>query len=111
MKEGRPHYAYNWGGLEWSTASSPQALPPGPHTVRFEFAYDGGAPGSGGTGRLFVDDAGVGEVRIPRTHPFMYSADEGVDVGTDNETTVTEDYVEGDNEFTGKINKVTIEAK
>jgi hypothetical protein len=43
--------------------------------------------------------------------PFMYSADEGVDVGVDNETPVTEDYAEGNNKFTGKIVKVTVEQK
>jgi arylsulfatase len=41
--------------------------------------------------------------------PFIYSGDEGVDVGTDNETPVTEDYAEGDNRFTGRILKVTVE--
>jgi hypothetical protein len=40
----------------------------------------------------------------------MFSADEGVDVGTDNETPVTEDYKEGANRFTGKIVKVTIQS-
>jgi hypothetical protein len=41
--------------------------------------------------------------------PFLYSADEGVDVGTDNETAVTEDYKESANRFTGRIVKVTIQ--
>jgi arylsulfatase len=43
--------------------------------------------------------------------PFAYSADEGIDVGTDNETPVTEEYKEGHNQFTGKIHKVTVEVK
>jgi hypothetical protein len=34
-----------------------------------------------------------------------------VDVGTDNETPVTEDYQEGRNKFTGRIHKVTVEVK
>ena len=108
MKEGRPHYVYNWGGLERSTASSPQALGPGAHTLRLDFIYDGGTPGSGGTGRLFVDGASVGEARVQRTMPFVYSADEGVDVGVDNETPVTDDYAAGDNAFTGEIKEVTV---
>jgi arylsulfatase len=33
-----------------------------------------------------------------------------VDVGTDNETPVTEDYKEGANKFTGRIVKVTIQS-
>jgi arylsulfatase A-like enzyme len=53
----------------------------------------------------------VGEVRVPRTMPFAYSGDEGVDVGTDNETPVTEDYKAGNNKFTGQIHQVTVEVK
>jgi arylsulfatase A-like enzyme len=110
MKSGHVKEAYNFGGLQWTTVSSPQALAPGPHTVRYEFIYDGGKPGSGGTSRLSVDGKQVGVAKVPRTMPFMYSADEGVDVGTDNETPVTEDYKEGANKFTGKIVKVTIQS-
>jgi hypothetical protein len=57
-----------------------------------------------------VDGKQVGVAKVPRTMPFMYSADEGVDVGTDNETPVTEDYKEGANKFTGRIVKVTIQS-
>jgi arylsulfatase len=111
MKGGRVHHVYNFGGLEHTVVSSPAPLAPGRHTVHYEFAYDGGHPGSGGVSRLSVDGAQVGEARVPRTMPFMYSGDEGVDVGTDNETPVTEEYEEGDNAFTGTIHRVTVEAK
>jgi arylsulfatase len=108
MKGGRVHEVYNFGGLQRTTVSSPTALSPGRHTIRYEFAYDGGAAGSGGTSRLFVDDKPAGEARVPRTMPYAYSADEGADVGADNETPVTEDYRERDNRFTGRILKVTV---
>jgi hypothetical protein len=39
----------------------------------------------------------------------FFSADEGPDVGQDGETPVTDDYKEGDNKFTGKIQKVVID--
>jgi arylsulfatase len=110
MQSGRAHHVYNFGGLQRTTVSSPGALAPGRHTVLYEFVYDGGQPGSGGLSRLSVDGKPVGEARIPRTLPFVYSADEGVDVGTDNETPVTEEYG-GDVRFTGKIHKVTVQAK
>ena len=48
---------------------------------------------------------------IPKTQPFLFSADEGTDVGMDGETAVSKDYKQGDNKFTGKIVKVTIDAK
>jgi arylsulfatase len=111
MKAGRVHQVYNYGGLVRTTVSSPRALTPGRHTVRYEFAYDGGLPGSGGTSRLVVDGQRVGEARVARTMPFIFSADEGVDVGTDNETPVTEEYAEGNNRFTGRIARVTIESQ
>ncbi len=111
MKGGRMHEVYNYGGLERSTVSSPQPLSPGRHTVFYEFVYDGGKPGSGGLSRLTVDGKPVGETRVPRTMPFAYSADEGVDVGVDNETPVTEDYKQGANKFTGRIHKVTVAVK
>ncbi len=111
MKGGRVHHAYNYGGLERFTVSSEKPLAPGRHTVRYEFLYDGGKPGSGGTSRLTLDDQSPTETRVVRTMPYAYSADEGVDVGTDNETPVTDEYQEGDNKFTGKILKVTVEAK
>jgi len=43
--------------------------------------------------------------------PSVFSADETADVGVDEATPVTDDYKERDNEFTGKIEKVTIELK
>ena len=110
LKGGRAHYVYNYGGLEWTTASSP-ALAPGRHTLLYEFTFGGGAPGTGGMGRLSVDGRQVAEIQIQRMMPFLYSADEGVDVGTDNETPVTEEYREGNNRFTGKIHKVTVGLK
>jgi arylsulfatase len=111
LKGGRVHHTYNFGGLQWTTAASSQPLAPGPHTIRYEFAYDGGPPNSGGMGRLVVDDRPVAEARIPRTVGFIYSADEGIDVGLDSETTVSPDYPEGNNRFTGRIARVTVEVQ
>jgi arylsulfatase len=109
MKAGRAHFVYNFGGLERYTASSKAALTAGKHTLRYEFAYDGGAPGSGGNGRLLVDGQLAGEVRVAKTMPFAFSGDEGADVGVDNETPVTEEYAEHNNKFTGRILKVTVD--
>jgi hypothetical protein len=53
----------------------------------------------------------VAEGRIPKAQPYAFSADEGVDVGVDNETMVSNDYKLGENKFTGKILKVAIDTK
>jgi hypothetical protein len=58
-----------------------------------------------------VDGKKVAEAQIPKTQPFVFSADEGTDVGLDAETNVSPDYKQNANAFTGKIIKVTVEQK
>ena len=111
VKDGKPMYTYNYAGLSSSKVASPKALPEGKVTIRYEFKYDGGGLGKGGLGTLFVNDEKGAEGRIERTQSNVFSADEGADVGQDGETPVTDDYKEGDNKFTGKIQKVTVELK
>jgi arylsulfatase A-like enzyme len=108
LQEGKPIYTYNYLGLERFYVKSPDAIPAGKATLRFEFAYDGGGRGKGGVGTLLVNGDKVVEGRIDRTQPNMFSADETADVGVDESTPVTEDYVEGDNAFTGKIRKIVV---
>ncbi|MHC4249658.1 MAG: arylsulfatase, partial [Planctomycetota bacterium] len=110
MKAGKVSYVHNWVGKERYTITAPQPLPPGIATIRYEFAYEGGRqPGMGGTGTISVNGKKVAEGWIAKTTPFVFSADETADVGVDDATPVTEAYKERDNEFTGKITKVTIE--
>jgi len=113
MKDGHLRHVYNFAGLERYVASSKDALAPGKHTVRYEFARDpqaegAGAQNTGGISRLFVDGALVGQSRVDRTMPFVLSIDEGIDVGRDGETPVSGDYKERDNAFNGRIAKVTV---
>ena len=109
LKDGKPRFAYNFLGLKTYKVAADKALPAGKATIRYEFTYDGGGLGKGGTGTILVNGKKVAEGRIDRTQAFIYSADEGVDVGIDGETAVSDDYKEGDNTFTGKIQKVVIE--
>ncbi len=111
VKDGKPMYTYNFLGLSSYKVASPKPLPEGKVTIRYEFAYDGGGLGKGGKGTIFVNGEQVAEGRIEKTQPNFFSADEGADVGQDGETPVTSDYKERDNQFTGKIGKVTIELK
>jgi arylsulfatase len=105
LKDGKPTYTYNWVGLQKYTVASTQALPAGKVTLRYEFAYDGGKPGSGGMGAIFVNGKKVAEARIEHTNAAMFSADDAADVGVDEGTPVA-DY--SHNRFTGTIEKVTI---
>jgi len=110
LKDGKPAYTYNWLGLQRYTIAPDQALPAGKATIRFEFAYDGGGGGKGGTGTLFVNDKNVATGKIENTQCCAFSADEGADVGADEGTPVTEDYAVPA-KFTGQIDSVTIELK
>jgi arylsulfatase len=110
VKDGKPMYTYNWLGLQRYTVAATQAVPPGKATIRFEFTYDGGGMGKGGTGTLFVNGTRVAAGRIDQTQCCAYSADEGADVGADEGTPVTEAY-KAPFKFTGKIAMVTIELK
>lgn len=111
MKGGKVHHEYNFFGVEKTNIGSTNTLAAGKHLIKYEFIIDAPKPGSGGKCILYVDGQKVAEGQIPKTQPFAYSADEGVDVGVDNETNVSSDYKERDNKFTGKINKVTVAIK
>jgi arylsulfatase len=109
LKDGKPTYAYNFLGLRIYKVASSKALPTGKATIRYDFTYDGGGLGKGGTGIILVNGDKVAQGRIDHTQAIIFSADEGADVGMDSETPVSDDYKPGDNRFTGKIHKVVVE--
>jgi len=111
MKEGRVHHDYNFFGLDSTRVTSAAPLAPGRHTIVYEFVPDEAKPGTGGRSILVVDGQKAAEGHIPKTQPFLFSADEGADVGMDGETNVSTDYTQGENAFTGEIVKVTVEQK
>jgi hypothetical protein len=90
--------------------ASDRKLSPGKHTIRFDFAYDGGGIGRGGSGILSVDGQTVAEGKIERTIGRRFSLDETFDVGEDTGTPVVDDYTDKmPFRFTGKLDKLTIE--
>lgn len=109
MKEGKVCHDYNFFGLVHTQVVSPKPLATGKHEIKYEFIADEPKPATGGKCILYIDGTKVAEGQIPKTQPFVYSADEGVDIGIDNETNVSNDYKEGDNKFTGKIKQVTVD--
>jgi arylsulfatase len=112
VKDGIPAYDYNLLGLQRFTVAATEKMRPGKAIIRFEFAYDGGGIGKGGTGTLFVNEKKVGEGRIERTQPMVFSGDETADVGVDLATPVVEAIgSEAKSKFTGRIHKVTVEVK
>ncbi len=111
LNNGKPTYTYNFMGLQRFTVAAAQPLAAGKATIQYEFVSDGPGMGKGGIGTILVNGQKVAEGRIEHTQCCIFSADEGADVGMDEATPVTEDYKEGDNKFTGTIQKVTIDLK
>jgi arylsulfatase len=108
-QEGRLKYHYNFLGLQRADVTATTPLPAGTHQVRMEFAYDGGGLGKGAGVTLYVDGRKVGDGRVARTHAFLFSMDETMDVGCDVGEPVSPDYGPRDNAFSGKVNWVRID--
>ncbi len=112
VKDGVPAYEYNFLGLRQTRIAASEPLAPGQATVKFAFAYDGGGPGKGGVGTLYVNGEKVAEGRIENTQAGLFSADETADVGIDLGTPVVEEIgSEHKSKFSGRIAKVTVEVK
>ena len=93
MKDGKPVFTYNFVGLQRFNIASAQAIPAGKSTILYEFTYDGPGMGKGGIGTISVNGQKVAEGRIEHTHCCIFSLDDSADVGMDEGTPVSEDYV------------------
>jgi arylsulfatase len=107
FKGGRPIFHYNMANVAHYNVAAKDALTAGKHTVVFDFKYDGGGIGKGGTGTLSADGRKIAEGRIENTMPVRFSFDETFDVGEDTGTPVSEDY-DVPFKFSGQIEKVVI---
>ena len=116
FKAGKPVFHYNLGNVVHYNIAANNALPPGKHTVVFDFVYDGGDMGKGGTGTLSVDSKQVAQGRLANstvrysTIPGRFSFDETFDVGEDTGTPVSLDY-DVPFKFTGTIDKLVFDLK
>jgi arylsulfatase A-like enzyme len=107
-KDGTAKFTYNLLGLQAFTAEATQPITTGTHQVRAEFAYDGGGPAKGGDLTLYYDGNKVGHGRVDATQPFVFSADEGVDVGRETGTAVAPGCTIEDSTFTGEIHWIEL---
>ena len=105
-----PPYCYNLLGIQQFKIYGDDAVPPGDHQVRAEFAYDGDGLAKGGDLTLYVDGTQVGNGRIDATQPMIFSADETTDVGNDSATPVSDDYGPKNSTFTGRIHWIQLDA-
>ncbi len=109
LKNGKPAFSYNLLGMESTHITSTQALKPGQYTLTYDFKYDEGGMGKGGTGTIVVNGKKTAEGRINHTQPGIFSVDDLADIGVDDGTHVADYGISS--KFNGKINKITIEQK
>ncbi len=105
--KGKLIYHYNFFDRERFTIACPEWLKPGPTTIVFDFQYDGGGPGKGGTGTLLVDGLKVGEGRLEQTVDGAFGTD-CFGIGVDTGSPVSSDYAPPF-AFNGEIKKVQFE--
>ena len=95
LKDGKPTFTMDLLDIERPKWQSPEALPPGKHTIVFDWKMDptGMPVGRGGTGTLSVNGKQVAQRSLPHTQPFIWAWDETFDVGLDTGTSVDDsDY-------------------
>jgi len=110
IRYGKPVFLYNLLDLKRTVWEGPE-LKEGKHTIVFDFKFDGGGFGKGGTGALIVDGKEVDKKHMEHTTPIMFPEDEDFDIGQDTRTGVAmlEYRYDVPFKFTGKINKLTFD--
>jgi arylsulfatase A-like enzyme len=119
MLKGKPVFLWNLVDLERIKWEGPEILPPGRHTVEFDFKYDGlgvgtlafnnmSGLGRPGTGTLKVDGKAVDTKKMERTVPMILQWDESFDIGSDTLTGVNDADYRPPFPLTAKLNKLTI---
>jgi arylsulfatase A-like enzyme len=105
VEKNRPSYVYNFFGLARYQVTSPQPLPAGPVKLGVKFTRTGK---NQGTAALLVNGAEVASAPIEHTVPLTFGLSEGLTVGRDPSTPVSETYA-SPFPFSGKISKVTMQ--
>ena len=119
LLKGKPVFLWNLVDLERLKWEGPDALPPGRHTVEFDFKYEGlgvgtlafnnmSGLGRPGVGTLKVDGKEVATKKMAKTLPMILQWDESFDIGSDTLTGVNDADYKPPFTLTAKLNKLTI---
>ena len=110
-KDGKPTFTMDLLDVERPKWQAAEALPPGKHTIVFDWKMDpqGTVVGRGGTGTFSVDGKEVAKKSLPRTQPIIWAWDETFDIGLDTGTPVDDKDYSVPFPFTGTIGKITID--
>lgn len=111
VKDGRPIFHYNAIGERQYVIAAQEQLPAGAHKVTATFHADSQVRGSGGSLTLAVDGNPVAQGRIEATLKGWISLSEGLDIGEDRLTPISDAYAVDNSRFSGKLNSVRIDLK
>ncbi|AMK25499.1 sulfatase [Sphingobium sp. TKS] len=103
MDQGKPTFHYNALGAEQYMMRGDQSLTSGYHRLRLEFHIAKAVPGSGGEFRLFADNKEVASMKGARTIATRNSLREGMDIGQDSLTPVSEAYGTDNSILQGRV--------
>jgi arylsulfatase len=107
---GRPVFTWNLLDMERVRWEAPEALPPGRHSIAFEFQPEAAGPpfGRGGNGTLSVNGQVVARQAMARTLPFAVQGDETFDVGRDTGSSVDDQDYHAPFPFTGRLERFVV---
>jgi len=105
---GRPVFTWNLVDLERVKWQGKDALKPGRHSLEFDWKYDGGGLGKGGTGTLKVDGVVLDSHPMPKSLPITLMWAETFNVGIDTGTPVDDEDYKVPFRFTGTIDKLAV---
>ena len=106
------NHTYSFLGVETYKQTSTAAVPTGTVRVKMLFEADEQAPGTGGLVTLWANDEKIGEDRMPKTVPVMFSSYGGMDIGRDNGLVVDLAYEDkAPYIFTGTIRRVVFDLR
>jgi arylsulfatase A-like enzyme len=108
IKDSKLQVAHNVGTV-LSYLEATGTITPGKAVLRYEFNYNSSSS-QAGTEALYINEVKVAEKQIDKATAFVFEYDEGLDVGRDNQSPVTNRY-KAPFAFTGKLNTLTVEFK
>ena len=114
VKDKKLRYTFNWLGTKIQDVVADTDLQPGKHVLAADFAVKGQStdpaiPGFDGTLTLYIDDRKVGEAEIVTQPGNFCLVGDGICVGRDSASPVTEDYTAPFPFTGGTIDKVVVD--
>ena len=110
--KGMLNHTYSFLGVETYKQVSTEKIPTGDVTVKMLFEADENKPGTGGKVTLWANNKQIGEGKMPRTVPMLFTSYAGMDISRDNGLVVDRAYEDkAPYAFTGTVKQVVFDLK